>query len=255
MCEFYDCRNVLIEGVSFTRSPFWTLHPVFCTNVTIRGVHVHRGTTNDDGCDPDSCRDVLIEDCEFDTADDSISIKAGRDRDAWGGRPCESIVIRRCHSKRTETNAYTIGSEMSGDVRVVFILDCTASETAKSVLYIKSNSDRGGVVENVRVRGVRAEAGDICIQLQTDYKGVKDHAYPPRYRNFHFENVQCGKARRTGISVMGIAGKPIEGLYLKDVTIGSAATAVQIAEARDLKMQNVHINGRLIGQPDEPNQE
>jgi polygalacturonase len=255
MCEFYDCRNVLIEGVSFTRSPFWTMHPVFCTNVTIRGVRVHPGTTNDDGCDPDSCRDVLIEDCEFDTADDSISIKAGRDRDAWAGRPCENIVIRRCHSKRTEANAYTIGSEMSGDVRNVHILDSTAGETAKSILYIKANTDRGGIVENVWVRGIRADSGDMCIQLQTDYKGVKDHAYPPRYRNLHFESVQCAQARRTGISVVGIAGKPIEGVYLKDISIAAAATASQIAGARDVKVQNVRINGRLVGQPDEPNQE
>src|SRR5262249_9603433 len=108
---------------------------------------------------------------------------------------------------------------------------------------------------NVWVRGIRADAGDMCIQLQTDYKGVKDHAYPSRYRNFHFEDVHCGKARRAGISIMGIAAKPIEGLDLKDITIGAAATTVQIAGPRGVKMQNVHINGRLIGQPDEPNQQ
>jgi polygalacturonase len=255
MCEFYDCRNVLIEGLNLTRSPFWTMHPVFCTNVTIRGVHVHPGTTNDDGCDPDSCRDVLIEDCTFDTADDSISIKAGRDRDAWGGRPCETILIRRCQSRRTGANAYTIGSEMSGDVRNVYILDSTAGETAKSVLCIKSNSDRGGVVENLWVRGIRSAVGDICIQLQTDYKGVRDHAYPSSYRNFHFEDVRCDRARLTGISVMGIAAQPIEGLQLKDITIGVAARAAQIAGARAVTMQNVRINGKLVGQPEEANQQ
>jgi len=253
LCEFYECRNVLIEGVTMQRSPFWTMHPVFCTNVTVRGVHVLPGTTNDDGCDPDSCLNVLIEDCEFDTADDNISIKAGRDPDAWGGRPCENIVIRRCRAIRSNANAYTIGSEMSGDVRNIYILDST-SGTAKSVLYVKANSDRGGTVENVWARGIRADACDICIQLQTDYKGVRGHPYPPQYRNIHFEDVRCRNARQTGISSLGIAAKPIDGIYLKDITIDEAAADLQIAETRQIDLRNVRINGRLLRQPDDSEQ-
>jgi polygalacturonase len=245
MCEPYDCRNILIEGVTMMRSPFWTMHPVFCTNVTVRRVHVLPGTTNDDGCDPDSSRDVLIEDCIFDTADDHIAIKAGRDRDAWGGRPCENIVVRRCQGVSTRANAYTIGSEMSGGVRNVFILDCTAGDAGKGVLNIKSNSDRGGVVENIWVRGVRADVGDYGIQLQTDYKGITGHPHPALYRNFHFEDVRVKIARHAGISSIGIAAKPIESVFLKNVEIEKAAVALQIAETSKIDMQNVRINGRL----------
>jgi polygalacturonase len=245
MCELYDCRNVLIEGVTMTSSPFWTMHPVFCTNVTVRRVHVLPGTTNDDGCDPDSSRDVLIEDCVFETADDHIAIKAGRDQDAWGGRPCENIVVRRCKGISTKANAYTIGSEMSGGVRNVFILDCTAGEVGNGVLNIKSNSDRGGIVENVWVRSVRADAGNYGIQLQTDYKGVTGHPYPTLYRNFHFEDVRVKTARRAGISSMGIAAKPIESVFLKDIDIENAVVELQIAETRKIEMQNVRVNGRV----------
>lgn len=250
LCEFHDCRNVLIEGVTLKRSPFWTMHPVFCTNVTVRGVHVQPGTTNDDGCDPDSCRDVLIEDCDFDTADDNISIKAGRDQDGWGGRPCENIVIRRCRGIRSDANAYTIGSEISGGVRNVYILD-SSSGIAKSVLYVKSNSDRGGTVENLWVRGIRADESEICIQLQTDYKGVTGHPYPSQYRNFHFEDIECRKARRAGVNSIGVAAKPIEGLYLKDITIESAGVDLQIVETRGIEMQNVRINSKRVSLPEE----
>jgi polygalacturonase len=249
LCEFYDCRNVQLEGVTLKRSPFWTVHPVFCTNVTVRGIHVLPGTTNDDGCDPDSCRDVLIEDCVFETADDNIAIKAGRDQDAWGDRACENIVIRRCKSIRSGANAYTIGSEMSGSVRNVWIQDCEIG-AAKGALCVKSNSDRGGTVENVWVRGVSAEACDTCIQLETDYKGVRDHPYPSQYRNLHFEDVRCGTARKRGIGSVGIAAKPIDGVYLKDVTIDSAATDIEIANTRNIEMQNVKINGRPVRVPD-----
>jgi len=245
MCELYDCRNILIEGVTMTRSPFWTMHPVFCTNVTVRRVHVLPGTTNDDGCDPDSSLDVLIEDCVFDTADDHIAIKAGRDQDAWGGRSCENIVVRRCKGVRTKANAYTIGSEMSGSVRNVFILDCTAGDVGKGVLNIKSNSDRGGAVENVWVRGVRADVGDYGIQLQTDYKGITGHAHPALYRNFYFEDVHVKTARQAGISSVGISAKPIESVFLKNIEIEKAAVELQIAETRKIELRDVRINGRL----------
>jgi polygalacturonase len=244
LCELYDCRNILIEGVTMTRSPFWTMHPVFCTNVTVRGVRVLPGTTNDDGCDPDSSRDVLIEDCVFDTADDHIAIKAGRDQDAWGGRPCENIVVRRCEGIRTKANAYTIGSEMSGSVRNVFILDCTAGDVGNGVLNIKSNSDRGGVVENVWVRGVHADVGTYGIQLQTDSKGITGHPHPALYRNFHFEDVRVKTARQVGISSMGIAARPIESVVLKNIEIEKAAVEMQIAETRKMEVRNVRINGR-----------
>lgn len=80
--------------------------------------------------------------------------------------------------KRLGANAFTIGSEISGDVRNVFITDCKAGEVHNNLLHIKSNTDRGGTVENVWARGITADRCRNCIQLETDYKGVADHAYP-----------------------------------------------------------------------------
>jgi polygalacturonase len=152
--------------------------------------------------------------------------------------------VRRCKGIRTKANAYTIGSEMSGGVRNVFILNCTAGEVGKGVVNIKSNSDRGGVVENVWVRGVRADAGDYAIQLQTDYKGITGHPYPTLYSNFYFEDVRVKTARQAGISSMGIAAKPIESVFLKNIEIEKAAVELQIAETRKIQMKDVRINGR-----------
>jgi len=243
LCELYDCKNILLEGVTFKGSPFWTIHPVFCTNVTVRKIRVQRGTTNDDGCDPDSCRDVLIEDCTFDTADDNIAIKAGRDQDAWRDRPCENIVIRRCTSMN---RAYAIGSEMSGSVRNVFILDGTLGNITTSAIDIKSNSDRGGSVENVWVRGLQIASCYFCIRLWTDYKGITNHPYPAQYRNFHFEDIVCRNATQVGISSLGIDAKPIEDIHLKNITIEKAARDITIANTRGWLNENVRINGKLL---------
>jgi polygalacturonase len=241
----YDCRNVLVEGVTFQGSPFWTVHPVFCENVTVRGIHVLPGTTNDDGVDPDSCRDVLIENCVFETADDNIAIKAGRDQDAWGDRPCENIVIRGCTGVRSKANGYCIGSEMSGDVRNVFIEDNQVGDV-EAALYIKSNSDRGGAVENVWMRRNTVESCDCFIKLETDYKGVTDRPYPSQYRNFHFEDLTCRTARKCAIYSVGIAARPIEGVHFRNVTIGQAGMAKKIQATSDVEMVNVSVNGELL---------
>ena len=94
----YRCNNVLIEGIRITNSPMWVLTPTLCNNVIVRNVTVDTtGAPNTDGCDPDSCTDVLIDHCVFNTGDDCIAIKAGRDHD--GRRvnvPCENILIRNC---------------------------------------------------------------------------------------------------------------------------------------------------------------
>jgi len=245
MMQLYDCRNLLIEGVTFQDSPFWTVHPVFCTNVTVRGIHVLPGTTNDDGVDPDSCRDVLIEDCVFDTADDNIAIKAGRDQDAWDSPPCENIVVRRCTGIRSRANGYCIGSEMSGSVRNVFIEDCKVGEV-QSALYVKSNSDRGGAVDGLWMRNNAIDACDWFVKIETDYKGVTGHAYPSAYSNFNFDNLTCKIARQCGIYSVGIVAKPVAGVRFKDITIEHTPTPSKIVNTNGLEMRNVRINGKLL---------
>ena len=92
----YRCKNILIEGVTIIRSPMWVIHPVLSQNITVRGVTVTSHGPNNDGCDPESCRDVLIEDCVFDTGDDCIAIKSGRNND---GRRVERAQRKHHHPR------------------------------------------------------------------------------------------------------------------------------------------------------------
>jgi polygalacturonase len=143
----YGCRNVLIEGVTLLRAPMWQVHPVLCTNVTVRGLHISSHGPNNDGCNPESCRDVLIENTYFDTGDDCIAIKSGRNAD--GRRlavPSENIVIRNCRMKDGH-GGVTIGSEMSGGVRNVFVESCDMdSPELERALRLKTNALRGGFI-------------------------------------------------------------------------------------------------------------
>ncbi len=244
--EPHECRNVLVEGVTFRGSPFWTVHPVFCTNVTVRGVRVLGGTTNDDACDPDSCRDVLIEDCHFDTVDDHVAINAGRDRDAWSLPGCENVIVRRCASGRSRASAFAIGSQMSGSVRNVFIQDCTVRKVRENALYVKSNSDRGGTVENVWVQRVRVGSCGSLVMLQTDYKRVRGHAYPPTFRNLHFEALRCRTATRFGIYSAGTIRRPIHSVALWNIRIDQARTGVRVRFTESVDARNLRVNGQEI---------
>ena len=182
----YGCENVLIEGVTLHRSPFWQMHPLLCKSVTIRNVTASSLGPNNDGCDPESCTDVLIEDCTFDTGDDCIAIKAGRGFDAmidngvrsslgalppWVDFPttCANLVIRGC-TMQSGHGGVTLGSEMSGGVDHVFAEDIDMlSNTLDIALRFKTNTWRGGFMTNYYARninvpnGVSASNGVITI--------------------------------------------------------------------------------------------
>lgn len=238
----YRCKNVLIEGVTIIQSPMWEIHPVLCTNVTVRGVTVHSLGTNNDGCDPESCRDVLIEDCLFETGDDCIAIKSGRNNDGRRiGVPAENIVIRRCTMKDGH-GGVTMGSEVSGGVRNVFVEDCKMdSPNLDRAFRFKSNAVRGGVIENVWVRHV--EIGRVAravLSVEFDYEEGANGPHPPVLRNVLIEGVTSESSGSVAI-VTGIPGAVIEGVRLKDCVFLAVESADVLRQAGALSLENVTI--------------
>ncbi|MBP5717204.1 MAG: glycoside hydrolase family 28 protein, partial [Bacteroidales bacterium] len=182
--EFNNCRRVLVDGVTVRNSPFWCLHPLYCTDVTVRGVTIDSHFPNNDGCDPESSERVLIEDCLFRTGDDAVAIKSGRDADGRRvGRPSRQIVIRRCQFQ-SECNGLCIGSEMSGGVEEVF-MDSVAIGHVKNALLFKSNKDRGGYIRNVWVRNITVdETAGAVLRFENNYFGYRDGNFPSHYADF-----------------------------------------------------------------------
>ena len=123
LIELYQCHNVLIENLTIRASPFWTVHPVFSKNITIRNLKIFGGFLNDDGINPDSSEDILIDGCHIKTVDDAISIKAGRDQDAWNRPGSKNIIVKNC-ILNSGVNSFCIGSEMSGGVENIFVENC-----------------------------------------------------------------------------------------------------------------------------------
>lgn len=220
---FYNCRNVLLEGFTIGSSPNWTIHPTYCENVIIRRVQVLTDGPNNDGIDPDSCRNVLIEHCVFSTGDDCVVLKSGYNDDGWRvARPTENVVMRWCSSRRGH-GGLVIGSEMSGDVRNVYMHDCEFEGTDRA-LRIKSRRDRGGVVENVTVERIRAKAMKHEVVLLTmEYTADRNqtiHTRPPVFRNITVRDVEADGAP-VAVRIQGIADSPIEDVRFERVSIRS----------------------------------
>jgi len=235
--EFYRCRNVLIEGVRLRRSPMWELHPTLCTNVIVRRVNILSHGPNNDGCDPESCRDVLIEGCVFDTGDDCIAIKSGRNNDGRRlGTPSENLVIRRCAMKDGH-GGVVIGSEVSGGCRYVFAEDCQMdSPNLERVLRLKSNAVRGGVIENIFMRNIGVGlVADAVLQIDFVYEEGPRGPYPPVARTIVMENITVRETPRV-LNVVGFPGAEISAVRIYNSTFQNVRGKDLVRDAGDVKL-------------------
>jgi polygalacturonase len=242
----YRCRNVFIEGVTIRNSPMWEIHPVLSTNVIVRGVTIDSHGPNNDGCDPESCRDVLIEKCSFDTGDDCIALKSGRNDDGRRvGAPIENVIVRDCTMKDGH-GGMTIGSEISGGARNIFAERCKMdSPNLNIALRIKTNSVRGGVIERVFMRDVTiGQVSQAVVTVDFLYEEGNTGKYPPVVRDVEVRNVTSQKSRYA-LSLRGYANTPVTNVRLKDCKFDNVAEADVLENVKDLRLENVAVNGNV----------
>ena len=238
-----NCRNVLLEGFTIIDGPQWTIHPVYCENVTVRNVTVSTHGPNTDGLNPDSCRDVLIEGCTFDTGDDCIAINSGMNEDGWRvGKPCENIEIRNCVMNGGH-GGLVIGSGMSGGVKNVFAHDCRISKTMRGI-RIKSMRGRGGYVKDVRFENLEInDTEDQALQITMFYDAttVEPKADTPSdFSNIVIRGVK-GKGLKAGIQLAGLPEHRMSHIMLENIEL-EAENAMECVDVESLTMKDVRIN-------------
>ncbi|GAA0540825.1 exopolygalacturonase PelB [Rhizomicrobium palustre] len=245
--EPYRCQQVMIEGVTIRNAPFWEVHPVLCRDVIVCGLTIDSTGPNTDGCDPESCQDMLIEDCTFNTGDDCIAIKSGRNGD--GRRlhtPTENVVIRNCHMKNGH-GGVSIGSEITGGVRNVFVENCRMdSPHLDNAIRIKNNAVRGGVLENIHFRNiVIGEIAHAVLAVHFDYEEAGNGPYRPVLRNLSLENVVSGKSE-TALDIRGLPNGVIEDVTLSHCELNGVAKENTLGLVRNLVLHDVKINGKAV---------
>ncbi|TWV09816.1 glycoside hydrolase family 28 protein [Bacteroidaceae bacterium HV4-6-C5C] len=251
LINFYSCNTVLIEDVTLLNSPFWVIHPLFCESLIVRGVHVFNRGPNGDGCDPESCKNVLIENCIFDTGDDCIAIKSGRNADGrkWN-IPSENIIVRKCFMKNGH-GGVVVGSEISGGYRNLFVEDCKMdSPELDRVIRIKTSTCRGGLIENVFVRNItvgQCREAILHINLQYENREKCNRGFTPIVRNVHLKNITSEKSEY-GVSIVGLGDNDhVYNISVEDSHFNNVSkNGNSITGAKDVTLKNLYINKKLV---------
>lgn len=237
--QFYKCKNVLIEGITIHNSPMWIIHPVLCENVIVRGATVDSHGPNNDGCNPESSRNVLIEKCRFNTGDDCIAIKSGRNAEGRRiNRPSENIIVRDCEMADGH-GGVVLGSEMSGGIRNIFVENCRMdSPQLDRAIRLKSNPLRGGFLENLFVRNVEVgEVKEAVLHIDLEYaKETGD--FPPMVHNIYLENVTSQKSERP-IYLVGIKGSEIQNVQIRNCEFTNTKRASILEHVGQILFENV----------------
>ncbi len=242
--QLIGCENVLVEGITLLRSPMWEVNPVLCTNVTVRGIHISTKAANNDGIDPESSNYVLIEDNYFDTGDDCIAIKSGRNADGREtNTPSQNIIIRN-NIFADGHGGITIGSEVSGGVRNVFADNNQFdSPNLKYALRFKTNAVRGGVIENIYLRNTTIQSvSDAVVHATMLYEEGRHGDFMPQFKNITIENL-TSTGGDFGIFVEAFEEVPVTGLVMKNVKLDEVGVPLRAMNWEDPVLENVVING------------
>lgn len=245
--QTYRCDRVLIEGVSLRRSPFWQVHPVLCTNIVVRGLNIDSHGPNNDGLDPESCRDMLVEDCYFSTGDDCIALNSGRNNDGRRlNRAAENIVVRNCRMADGH-GGLTIGSQISGHSRNVFFEKCQLdSPGLNTAIRFKNNALRGGVVENIFFRDITVgQVARSVIEVDFNYEEGRAGGFTPVLRNVVIDNLTVGKAPMAA-DLEGFETAPIYDITVRNSRFNGVTGPSTVKNVRGLKLENVVVNGRPV---------
>ncbi len=261
MVSFIECENILLEGVTFSNSPCWNLHPLMCKNIIIDNIQVRNPSyaQNGDGLDLESCKNSIIVNSSFDVGDDGICIKSGKDEDGRRrNRPTENVIIDNCKVFKGH-GGFVVGSEMSGGVKNIVVRNCEFLGTDVGLRF-KSRRGRGGVVENIYVSDIVMQdivADAFTFNLYYNNKSAvealedgdnlsgKDEVIPPvteetpAFRNLFFKDIIATNARRA-IFFNGLPEMNIRNVHLVNVSITSTLGA-EFTESDNITLQNVKI--------------
>ncbi len=244
------CKRVLFQGFTLKCSPMWQLNPVMCESLTIDGVTLSSHGANNDGCDPESCSGVWIKNCRFDTGDDCISLKSGRDRDGReADRPCEYVLIEN-NEFADGHGGIALGSEMSGGIQYVLAQNNRFnSPNLTYALRLKTNAKRGGRVENIILAdSVMEHVHGAAVHGTMLYEDGRNGEYLPSFKNIIIENITaCGGDY--GIFLEAFDEVPITGLVLKNIVIDGVTCPMRSMNWENPVVEQVQINGKSFPRP------
>jgi polygalacturonase len=248
----YKSKNILLKDIKIINSPFWEMNPVLCENIKADNVKVDTNLYNNDGFDPESCKDIIVENCYFLTGDDCIAIKSGRNNEGRNiGVPCENIIIRNNEFKDGH-GGITIGSEISGGVNDVFAHDnYFDSKELDYPIRFKTNAERGGKLENIYVKNSMVNKSKVAV-IHADffYEEGANGKHKPILRNITLSNIKTVDGgsidAKNALYIKGFENAPIENIVIEDAILNGVQGEAVLQNVKNITLKNVFINGKKV---------
>ncbi len=244
MIQPYRCTNVLIDSITIFNSPMWHIHPVLCTNVTVSNVTVNGLGPNNDGCDPESCTNVWINNCYFNTGDDCIAIKSGRNADGRRvNKATSNVIIQNCKMKDGH-GGVVIGSEITGGANHIFAENCLMdSPNLQRALRIKTNSIRGGLIEKIYLRNITVgQVSNEAIRVNFTYGEGDISTYVPIVRDVEVRNLTCNQANYA-VQFLAYDRSPVQNFRLIHCTFGNVNHTFDLNYYKNFCLDSVVVDG------------
>ena len=249
LINFIYCQNVKIENVTLLNSPFWVIHPLLSENIIVRNVNINSHGPNSDGCDPESCKNVLIENCTFNTGDDCIALKSGRNFDGRRTNvPIENVLIRNCNMKDGH-GGVVLGSEISAGCKNIFAENCEMnSPNLERALRIKTNNHRGGISDGIYIRNLTVgQVREAVVKINCSYDPREGQGeFPPMVKNVYVSNITSEKSRY-GLSLVGIEGENcVENISIDNCKFSGVEQGNLVKNVKNLNLNDLFVNSEKV---------
>lgn len=265
LLNFVECKNILLDGVTFQNSPAWNLHPLMSENIIINKITVRNPwySQNGDGIDIESCKNTLIVNSSFDVGDDAICMKSGKNEDGRErAMPTENVIVSNCVVYHGH-GGFVVGSEMSGDIRNISVSDCNFIGTDVGLRF-KSNRGRGGVVENIwisRINMINIPTDPLTFNLYYggksaveaieagDDPSVQASLIPevtietPAFRNIFISDITSNGSDRA-FYFNGLPEMKVDNVVIENAVFTSRKGA-EISRAKGVQLKNIVIDNQL----------
>ncbi|MDO5291803.1 MAG: glycosyl hydrolase family 28 protein [bacterium] len=249
---FEDVTNLTIKDITIKDAAFWTLHMAGCNHVLVSQIKILNDVrgANNDGIDPDCCKDVIITGCIVKTGDDAIVVKSTKPMAEKYGS-CENIVISNC-ILYSHDSALKIGTETHGDIRNVILSDCIAKDCSRGVgIWVRD----GATIEDIHIHNVTGSVrkyadairedgpamwwgnGEAIFINATNRKGKVN--YPGKIKNVTFDHIYM-KAE-SSIFIGGEEYSKIEDVILSDIDLTLVKQGTQASGYFDEQPSNRHV--------------
>ncbi len=261
LLQILNSTRITVEGITLTNSPFWTLHPVFSSQLTIRNVKISNpaDAPNTDGIDIDSCEDVTIMDCVVDVGDDGIALKSGSGPDGIAiGRTTRNVKVSGC-TVRSAHGGIVIGSETAAGISGLVATDCLFDGTDRGI-RIKTRRGRGGKMFDLHFERLTMQDNLCPFAINMYYRcgataadtdlfdlaarPVQDTT--PSIGDILVKDCVATGSRASAGFIVGLPETPVYGLRVENCSFGADASSTVSTDDSEMFLGIPHEESRGI---------